>query len=216
MVTRLLSLLATLAACTAIPTSTSTSSVVGPVTIISGPTEQDLVLPVGFDHGEINQVSITGEAVCYPADTFAHAERVLVTDNCSGHSQRIGGLSIEVGVTPGADNHDRNVVAMQCSAHDGATNNCLQARFGDVVLDHGDLYTNEGHVAAASYVSAGTKLLSFGGAVALRHASGWGEIRAYAAPPDDYAPPGTLAIDASTPALWISTGSSWLRMAEVP
>ena len=204
------------AAADAPPSRTATAAVTADAAFVinaSAPTEQSLELPAGFSHGEINMSTITGEAVCWPGDVFDTVLRVNVADHCPGsHSQRVGALAAEVALTRGAADHELYAIGMECSATGGTVNNCLEALSGDIVLDQGDLYANRGNMFAAGYVAAGTKLYAWGGDLELHHAGGWLAVRAYTAPPTDWAPRGSLALDVATPALWLSTGDGWKRV----
>ena len=210
--------LAALVAC-----SVPTSVAVDQVTYLSEPTEQAVVIGPGFDHGEVNMVSITGTMTddsgsCYPGDLAGLAMRLRVTDACSGtHSQRVVGAAFEIDLTgaPGAD-HERNVAVVEATARGGTTNAAFLAIAGDVAANHGDIYTNDGNVYASGYL-AGAKVYSWAGDLEIHHAGGWVSIRTYPGAPDDTQAPGTIAIDVATPALWLSLGDTgWRRLATVP
>ena len=189
------------------------------VTTINTPTEQDVDLSTVGDRGEINIVHVHGVqtgALSYPGDVFAHATRVLVDDQSEGtHSQRVGAAAFEAEVT-GGEGHERNVVGVEASAKGGTTNTALLALAGDIAANAGDIYTNAGNMSAAGYL-AGQVVYSRAGAIHLQHTGGWVVLRAYAEPPIDWQPGGTLALVAAPPGLWLSLGDAgWQRFATVP
>lgn len=211
-----------LAACTAAPApDAAIAAAISDPALITGPTEQALTLPADFDHGEINMETITGEAVCWPGDTFGSVIRVQVDDHCpADHGQRVGGLAVEVAVNNAVAGVERTAVAMECSAAGGATtNNCLEALAGDVVVDQGDVTLNHGNVFAAGYVATLSTLYAEGpGGLSLYTHDTFASIRALPGPPaiDDTPHAGSLVLDTATPALWLFDGTTWKRVAMVP
>jgi hypothetical protein len=108
--------------------------------LINGPSLQSLVIPSSaYTYGEVNRIEISGPVPAFPADLFALVIRNSATADTTTHTQRSGGMAVEVTGTRSAGSNDMSNIAFECQATGAQTNNCIEALNGDVVVDAGNL-----------------------------------------------------------------------------
>lgn len=123
--------------------------------LIGGPTLQSFNVPnTAYAFGEINREEIGGVVPAFPADLFVHVIRNSATADTTAHTQRSGGLAVEVSSTRSTGGNDLDDIAIECSAVGGQTNNCIEALQGDVVVDNGNITTNVGFIFSAGFLAA--------------------------------------------------------------